>query len=152
MDGVRDFVDHFHTCFVLKGLAKYERVTGDHRCHEAIEKGVRYYLEHLFDADGLPQPFSKAPRLTVYKRELYDCAECINLGMLLAGRFRELDEAVERVVEEIVGRWQQRSGAFRSRKLLLGYDNVPMHRWGGSEMFRSLSLVLAGAAGHDVFS
>ena len=27
-DGVRDFVDHFHTCFVLKALAKIEALVG----------------------------------------------------------------------------------------------------------------------------
>ena len=27
-DGQRDFVDHFHTCFVLKALAKIEQLTG----------------------------------------------------------------------------------------------------------------------------
>ena len=27
-DGVRDFVDHFHTCFVMKALAKVHDLTG----------------------------------------------------------------------------------------------------------------------------
>ena len=38
---------------------------------------------------GLPKPFSSAPRLTVYRQELYDYAECINLGTLLRGRFKD---------------------------------------------------------------
>ena len=87
MDGVRDFIDHFHTCFVMKALAKIHTLTGHEGCLEALSKGVKYYLENLFDEDGLPKPFSKAPRLTVYKRELYDCAECINLCLLLRDRF-----------------------------------------------------------------
>ena len=28
VDGVRDFVDHFHTCFVMKALAKIHALTG----------------------------------------------------------------------------------------------------------------------------
>ena len=152
MDGTRTFVDHFHTCFVMKGLAKWDKATGNAACRQALERGVNYYLANLFDKDGLPKPFAKAPRLTVYKRELYDCAECLNLGVLLSGRFPELDRAVERVTDDIVTNWRQRSGSFRSRKLLLGYDNVPMHRWGGSEMFRSLSLIAARAAGHDALA
>ena len=44
----------------------------------------------LFDEQGLPKPFSRAPRLTVYRRELYDYAECLNLTTLLQGRFPEL--------------------------------------------------------------
>ena len=87
IDGVRDFIDHFHTCFVMKALAKIHALTGHAACIEALAKGVSYYLKNLFDEDGLPKPFSKAPRLTVYKRELYDCAECINLCLLLRGPF-----------------------------------------------------------------
>ena len=87
-------MDHFHTCFVLKALAKIEQLTGYAQCQSAIERGVDYYVANLFDANGLPMPFSKAPRLTVYRRELYDYAECINLAVLLGGRFSELGHDV----------------------------------------------------------
>lgn len=149
MDGTRDFVDHFHTCFVLKGLAKVEALTGHRGCTAAIERGVAYYVANLFDEAGLPKPFSKAPRLTVYRRELYDCAECLNLGFLLKGRFPELDKRVAQTVDDILKNWITSAGSFRSRMLLVGWDNVPMHRWGQSEMFRSLCLLLAGADGFD---
>src|SRR5437660_11397822 len=46
IDGQRNFVDHFHTCFVLKALAKIEMLTGEPRCTEAIERGVSYYSGH----------------------------------------------------------------------------------------------------------
>jgi len=150
VDGTRDFVDHFHTCFVLKGIAKIEKMTGHPGCRRALQKGVEYYLLRLFDDLGLPMPFSRAPRMTVYKRELYDYAECLNLGMLLRGSFPSLDEKVERVVTDLLEHWMKRDGSFRSRKLILGYDNVPMHRWGQSEIFRSLSLVLADGVGSEV--
>jgi hypothetical protein len=142
-DGVRDFVDHFHTCFVLKALAKIEQLTGCRRCHNAIEKGVNYYVKNLFDADGLPKPFSKRPRLTVYRRELYDYAECINLATLLDGRFPELDKILSGVLLDLLGRWQRRNGTFRSRQLLIGWDNVPMHRWAQAQVFRSLCFALS---------
>jgi hypothetical protein len=143
VDGARPFVDHFHTCFVMKALAKIEALTGHAGCTAALTRGVDFYLRHLFDEAGLPRPFARAPRLIVYKRELYDCAECINLGVLLRGRFPGLDTAVDRTVEEVVARWQRPDGHFRSRRLLLGWDNVPMHRWGQAEIFRSLALTLS---------
>ncbi len=142
IDGRRDFVDHFHTCFVLKALAKIETLTGESRCTEAIERGVAYYVSHLFDEQRLPKPFSRSPRLTVYRRELYDYAECLNLATLLRGRFPELDAIVVAVLRDVLDRWQRPDGAFRSRQLLLGWDNVPMHRWAQSQMFRSLSFLL----------
>jgi hypothetical protein len=142
VDGVRDFVDHFHTCFVLKALAKIERLTGWSRCTAAIERGIDYYVHHLFDERGLPKPFSRAPRLTVYRRELYDCAECINLALLLKGRFPELDAILASVVREMLGPWRKRDGSFRSRQLVVAWDNVPMHRWAQAQMFRSLCFFL----------
>ena len=141
-DGVRDFVDHFHTCFVMKALAKIYRLNGDQRILAALAKGVDYYLKNLFGEDGMPRPFSKAPRLTVYKCELYDCAECINLYLLLRKDFPQLDKTLETVVAGILKNWVKPDGSFRSRKLILGWDNVPMHRWAQSQMFRALAFYL----------
>jgi hypothetical protein len=141
-DGARDFVDHFHTCFVLKALTKIEQLTGCPRCRSAIERGIGYYLKNLIDADGLPKPFSKAPRLTVYRRELYDCAECVNLAVLLSGRFPQLDGVLSTVVTELLSHWQKADGSFRARRLLVGWDDVPMHRWAQSQTFRSLCFLL----------
>ncbi len=142
VDGVRNFVDHFHTCFVMKALAKIHSLTGHQRCLEALSKGLSYYLRNLFAEDGLPKPFSKAPRLVLYKRELYDCAECINLCRLLRDRFPQLETTLETVVKGILKDWIKPDGSFRSRRLHLSWDNVPMHRWGQSQMFRSLACYL----------
>ena len=147
-DGMRDFVDHYHTCFVMKALAKIHSLTGHEGCLEALALGVDYYLENLFGDDGLPKPFSKAPRLTVYKRELYDCAECINLCLLLRDRFPELGKTLETVLKGVLKDWVKPDGSFRSRRLHLGWDNVPMHRWGQSQMFRSLAFYLREASKH----
>ena len=148
VDGVRGFVDHFHTCFVMKALAKIYALTGYKPCGEALTKGVKYYLNNLFDQNGLPKPFSKAPRLIVYKRELYDCAECINLCLLLRDRFPQLETTLETVVKGILKDWIKPDGSFRSRRLYWGWDNVPMHRWGQSQMFRSLAFYLHETSKH----
>lgn len=142
-DGVRDFVDHFHTCFVMKSLAKIHTLTGDSAIGAALERGVEYYCANLLDEEGLPMPFAKAPRLIVYKSELYDCAECVNLCLLLWDRFPQLQPLLRRVVRSVLDQWVKEDGSFRSRRLHFGWDNVPMHRWGQSQMFRSLAYYLA---------
>ena len=139
MDGVRGFIDHFHTCFVMKGLAKVWKLTGHEGCQKALQKSLKYYLASLFDERGIPKPFAQAPRMTVYRCELYDCAECLNLVALLQDDFPEMRAVGDRVTTDILDRWRLRSGSFRSRQLLVGWDNVPMHRWGQSEIFRSLA-------------
>jgi uncharacterized protein YyaL (SSP411 family) len=141
-DGVRDFVDHYHTCFVMKGLAKIHSLTRHSGCLEALSKGINYYLARLFDMDGLPRPFSRAPRLTVYRRELYDCAECINLCLLLRDHFPQLEAKLQAVLTGILNDWVKSDGSFHSRRLHFGWDDVPMHRWGQSQIFRALAYYL----------
>jgi hypothetical protein len=141
-DGKRTFIDHFHTCFVMKALTKIEALTGHSGCTQAISRGTEYYTANLFDDSGLPKPFSSRPRMTVYRRELYDYAESINLAMLLKGRFPKLDGLVSTVVDDVLTKWQKSDGSFRSRRLLLGWDNTPMHRWAQAQLFRSLCLVI----------
>jgi hypothetical protein len=127
---------------VMKALAKIHALTGEPRVLTALQRGVDYYLNNLFCEDGLPRPFSKAPRLTVYKCELYDCAECINLCLMLRKHFPQLEKTLETVIAGILNNWVKSDGSFRSRKLILGWDNVPMHRWAQSQMFRSLAFYL----------
>jgi hypothetical protein len=143
VDGKRTFVDHFHTCFVLKALAKIETLTGNSDCTSAIQRGVDYYIRHLFDEDGVPKPFSRAPRVTVYRRELYDYAECLNIATLLRGRFPRLDRCLVATLRQILEVWQTKEGSFRSRELHFGWDNTPMHRWASSQLFRSLCFLLS---------
>jgi len=136
------FIDHFHTCFVLKALAKIEALTGNGECTKAIERGIDYYVHNLFDERGLPKPFSRPPRLIVYRRELYDYAESLNLGVLLRGRFEKLDRLADGVLNEILTVWHKPDGSFRTRQLFLGWDHVPMHRWAQAQLFRSLCFLL----------
>ena len=145
VDGKRDFVDHFHTCFVMKALAKIYFLTGNDECIKALARGMDFYLEKLFSEDGMPRPFARAPRLTVYRHELYDSAECVNLCLLLRNYFPQLEQTLETVIAGILKNWVKPDGSFRSRQLMFGWDNVPMHRWGQSQMFRSLAFYFCEA-------
>ena len=61
VDGVRDFVDHFHTCFVMKALAKIHTLTGPQGLSRGAGEGRRLLPRKFICRDGLPRPFSKAP-------------------------------------------------------------------------------------------
>ena len=49
------WVDGFHTGFVLEGLARVVRTTGDEALGAALERGVRFYVAQLFGAAGEPK-------------------------------------------------------------------------------------------------
>jgi len=138
---VDQFVDHFHTCFILKNLVKIELQNGDGKCRQAIERGLKFYRRNLFDSRNLPLPFAKKQRLIPYRRELYDYAECLNLGIILEKtEYREPVFYYQSLID-LIANWQKRDGSFRTRKLWVGWNNVPYHRWAQSQIFRSLSLL-----------
>ena len=139
MDGDDKFTDNFHTCFVMKNIVKIANITGSEACYDALDKGVNFYLDNLLDDNLLPKPFAVAPRTILYRRELYDYAECINLAVLLKDRYPRFNDVLINLMRDLQLRWKKKDGSFRTRQLLLGWNNVPYHRWAQSQLFRSLA-------------
>jgi len=139
MDGKDAFVDNFHTCFVLKNLFKAWRMLGDDELRAAIDKGYRFYKSHLLDDRGLPVPFARKQRLTLRRRELYDYAEGINLGLLLSDVDRDASAIAMVLLADVLERWILADGHFVTREKVFGRDTIPYHRWAQAQAFRALS-------------
>jgi len=143
-DGRDEFIDNIHTCFVLKNLIKAWRLNAKPDAIDAIRKGYTFYQRHLLDGGGMPIPFARKPRLTLYRRELYDFAEGINLALLMRDVDAEAGATQERLVTELVDRWMLPDGHFITRQMVLGTNRIPYHRWGQAQAFRALVLSCAG--------
>ena len=146
-DGTDDFVDNFHTCFVLKNLAKVWLMSADEDVRSAIVRGYGFYLARLLDRHGLPTPFAERPRLTLHRRDLYDYAEGINLALLVRSLVPEANDVLERLTLDLVEHWQLADGHFVTRELIVGRTKVPYHRWAQSQAFRSLASLVASDLG-----
>lgn len=143
VDGRDPFIDNFHTCFVLKNLAK-SLASGAHAdVNEALQKGYHFYKTALLDESGLPKPFAVTQRTNLVRRELYDYAEGINLALLMRGVDEDADAILARLVDDLVTHWQMDDGHFRTRTTVMGKNTVPYHRWAQSQVFRALALVAA---------
>ncbi len=138
-----DFIDNFHTCFVLKNLFKVFALTGDVALRKSIVDGYAFYRRRLLDDSGLPVPFARRPRLTLHRRDLYDYAEGISLAHLLRLELPEAEAVRERLVEDLVARWQLPDGHFVTRESALGPNRVPYHRWAQAPAFLALASVAA---------
>lgn len=143
MDGKDQFVDNFHTCFVLKNLFKVWQITGEPEVLDAIRRGYEFYKSHLLDQNGQPVPYARAQRLTLYRRELYDYAEGINLALLLGDVDADAPTILNRLIQGLLEDWVLPDGHFVTRQLLLGRNTVPYHRWAQSQTFRALALYCA---------
>jgi hypothetical protein len=55
------WVDGFHTGFVLEGLARVVRATGDEPLRGALERGTAFYVAQLFGPTGEPKYYPAKP-------------------------------------------------------------------------------------------
>ena len=79
-----NFIDCFHTCFVLKNIFKVNKIVPLPDSEKVISKGYEYLKEYLWDSDRqLFKRFSVTDRLSPVKYDLYDNAEMLNLAILL---------------------------------------------------------------------
>lgn len=53
------WVDNFHTAYVLLSLFRLQKLIPNFACDETITKGLNYWLEHFFLADGTPKYYDQ---------------------------------------------------------------------------------------------
>jgi hypothetical protein len=134
------FVDHYHTCFVLKNLRKVRvlAVGLENYIDRAVEAGLIFYFSRLFSSDGYPKPFAVKPRLVLHKYDSYDLAESIGLLALM----RMEPERLLRLVEFARDKFQTKEGWFVFRQYpMFPVKGIPYLRYANSAMFSSLTLV-----------
>jgi len=137
------FIDHFHTCFVLKNLWKLNRSLKSPAVTEAIRRGFAYYHGALFDSAGLPKPFVINPRRQIVRLEMYDFAEAISLGVLLRHDLPEAFPMAQRLARLVTDQFQLSPGCFVTRVYRGGrFHKLPFLRWPQAQLFLALTNML----------
>lgn len=138
------FIDHFHTCFVLKNLFKMNLWLKDPVIRQAIEKGYEYYRRELFHENGLPRTYTIEPRLQIVRLEMYNIAEAITLGVLLREQIPEAFAVAQKLALLLRNRFQHRQGFFLTRIYFSGRKHkFPFLRWPQAQLFYALTNLLA---------
>lgn len=79
-----NFIDCFHSCFVLKNIYKVNKIIPLTDSSEIIAKGYSYIKQFFWDdKKKLFRRFSITDRASLVKYDLYDNAEMLNLAILL---------------------------------------------------------------------
>ena len=138
-----NFIDNFHTCFILRNLYYCYKVTRDENTLLAIRKGYDYYLKNLFYDSGKPKHFAKAKYFKFRKYEMYDYAEGIKLGVLLKDDFPSAFSKAIWLAKDLIDNYQTDKGHFITRVTTLGTSHkVPYLRWPQAQLFASLTNLL----------
>jgi hypothetical protein len=150
-DGHGNYIDHFHTCFVLKKLWKINCLHRRDSILAAIRNGYAFYRRELFFPDGLPKMFALKPRTGIVRHEMYDFAEAITLGSLLRREIPEAYAHAHALAEVLCTRYQLPAGYFVTRVYRSGWRHTfPFLRWPQSQLFHALTnLLTEAAAAHE---
>ena len=136
-----NFIDNFHTCFVLRNLYICNQINTRKDVSESITHGYKFYNQELFYENHRPKHFAKAKYAKLRKYEMYDYAEGIQLGVLLDGMVRSIDKSIF-LANDLIDNFQLKKGYFVTRVTSLGtYHKVPYHRWPQAQLFHALTLL-----------
>jgi len=138
------FIDHFHTCFVLKNLHKLNRHLQSLEVEQAVRRGYEWYRRALFDRDDNPKSFAVATRLQIIRLDMYNFAEAISLGALLLHDIPEAFSHAQKLAARLMRRYQLPIGHWVTRVYVGGIRHkVPFLRWPQSQLFLALTNLLA---------
>lgn len=138
-----NYIDHFHTCFVLKKLWKINRLLDLDEVRESIRRGYAFNRRELFFPNGLPRMYALRPRTGIVRHEMYDFAEAITLGALLRDDIPEAFEQAHALASVLCSRYQLNDGHFVTRVYSGGWRHTfPFIRWPQAQLFYALTNLL----------
>ncbi|MFZ0825981.1 MAG: hypothetical protein WAO02_01025 [Verrucomicrobiia bacterium] len=131
------WVDSFHTGYVLEALDIYNRYAEDQEYVLNLEKGYHFYVETFFGDDGTPRYYDRKVRpLDI---------QCASQGIQTLVNLRRLHPRSLEIARKVAG-WtlanmQDPAGFFYYRKYPLITNKTPTMHWGQATMFAALAVL-----------
>ncbi|PIQ10269.1 MAG: hypothetical protein COW71_03235 [Ignavibacteriales bacterium CG18_big_fil_WC_8_21_14_2_50_31_20] len=140
----QNFVDNYHTAFVLRQLYSIWQLTKDEKYFNILEKGYNYYINNFFENDRIPK-FTKTRK---YRIDIHSSAESINCLCELSPHFPKGIEIAKNVATWTIENLQDKKGFFYHGIFKSRFIGVPFKskiayiRWGEAWMLKGLSNLL----------
>jgi polysaccharide biosynthesis protein VpsJ len=119
-------VDHYHTGMVLQFLEICQTYDYQEEDDRALERGLNFYLDYLFEADG-------APRMKTTSRYPHEII-CVAQGLItlssLAPRWQQARAMLTRLLDWGMTYMRNADGSFAYRLYPHRINRMPYMRWG----------------------
>jgi hypothetical protein len=129
------WVDGFHTAYVLCALHDLRSTAGGEDVRTALLEGARFYLDKLFDPDGVPLV---APGRR-YPLDTHTVATALSTLARLSDLEPRASQMARRVLEIAISQLQTKDGWFIYRRGRLLPDRIAYLRWSNAHMLNALS-------------
>jgi rhamnogalacturonyl hydrolase YesR len=130
---MQSWIDSFHTGFNLEAVRRFLRAEEGMEFAADYERGVDFYAENFFLADGTPKYYHDR----VYPIDIHAPAQAV---VFFAGEGEKYRELTDRVMGWMVNNmWDERGGYFYFRKGPRLTNKIPYMRWGQAWAFHALT-------------
>jgi len=135
--GKGDWIDNFHTGYVLDALLRCAEALDSEPAREAWARGLDYYDRALFDPDGTPR-FTDTDRFPIDGQCVAQAIETFVRAAAVEPRW---DQQAVRSFRFAVDRMRRRDGAFIFQRRRFWVNPTPHVRWVQAPMLRALALL-----------
>jgi len=129
----RNWIDNFHTAYVIDCLDEYINLSGDVRFKFNLEKGIEFYTSNFFEHDGRPRYFSNK----TYPIDSTSAAQSITT----LARFEQY-ELAEEVLFWMIDNMHSSKGYFFYQKHRLHITRISFMRWSNAWMLLAIGYYL----------
>jgi hypothetical protein len=129
-----NWVDNYHTGYVLDCLNEYQRLTGDSSVEPQLSKGYLFYKEHFITEEGIP----KIKSTQVYP---VDCTAAAQALLTFTGFDDQM--LAKKVANWMIDHMQSPEGYYYYQKYQRFTKKTSFMRWSNAWMFAGLSNVMA---------
>jgi len=129
---IQKWIDSFHTGFNLQALRYFLDQGFADQYRDAYDKGVRYYADNFFLADGTPKYYHDR----VYPIDIHAPAEAITF---FSGMGEEYQEMTDKILVWMLNNMLSDKGYFYFRKTKYYPNKISYMRWSQAWAFHALT-------------
>jgi len=129
---IAHWIDSFHTGFNLQAIRYFLDLGFAEEYRAQYEKGVRFYTDNFFLADGTPKYYHDR----VYPIDIHSPAQAI---VFFSGLGRQYEELTNIILNWMIDNMQGPSGAFYFQKHRYYTNKIPYMRWSQAWAFHALT-------------
>lgn len=139
-----NFIDHYHTGFIMRMLHSIWVRTKNENVYIALNRCYDHYIRNFFYKEFIPK--LKSDKL--YRIDIHSCSESILCLSELAGTFPDSINKAEKIFDWTINNLQDSEGYFyygylKSRITGIVFKSkIPYIRWGQAWMLRAISRYL----------
>jgi hypothetical protein len=132
------WIDNFHTGYNLDSLKFYLEASGDQEFLPNLDKGLKFYKAHFFEANGRPKYY----HTRTYPVDIQCVAQSIDTLALFSQRDPDCLALANKVAAWSIREMQDPGGYFYYRQYPFVKAKTPMLHWGQATMFKALAQLL----------